>query len=205
MRAFFQQRLQVNFRSEENDIPDSEPFTLDGLERYQLNLQLLNALVEQEDAHKLFRRYRAAGQLPYGAFGEIAWDAQCQEMQALAERVIECRQPGKSIEIDLNCNGVQLTGWLPQVQQDGLLRWRPSMLSVSQGLQLWLEHLVYSAGGNEGESRLFVRKEGNGASRQWLPGRPGVSLDIHRRVSTGDDQTSAAAARKWWCVDKSLL
>jgi exodeoxyribonuclease V gamma subunit len=160
VRAFFQQRLQVNFRSEENDIPDSEPFTLDGLERYQLNLQLLNALVEQEDAHKLFRRYRAAGQLPYGAFGEIAWDAQCQEMQALAERVIECRQPGKSIEIDLNCNGVQLTGWLPQVQQDGLLRWRPSMLSVSQGLQLWLEHLVYSAGGNEGESRLFVRKEG---------------------------------------------
>lgn len=160
VRAFFQQRLQVNFRSEEGDIPDTEPFTLEGLERYQLNVQLLNALVEQEDAHSLFRRYRAAGQLPYGAFGEIAWDAQCQEMLALAGRVIECRQPGKSLEIDLNCNGVQLTGWLSQVQPDGLLRWRPSMLSVSQGLQLWLEHLVYSAGGNEGESRLFVRKEG---------------------------------------------
>jgi exonuclease V gamma subunit len=34
------------------------------------------------------------------------------------------------------------------------------MLSVSQGLQLWLEHLVYSAGGHKGESRIFVRKEG---------------------------------------------
>jgi len=31
---------------------------------------------------------------------------------------------------------------------------------VSQGLQLWLEHLVYCAGGYEGESRLFVRKDG---------------------------------------------
>ncbi|HHA1272084.1 TPA: exodeoxyribonuclease V subunit gamma [Enterobacter mori] len=160
VRAFFQQRLQVNFRSEESEIPDAEPFILDGLERYKLNLQLLNALVEQEDAATLFRRYRAAGQLPYGAFGEIVWEAQCQEMKALAERVIECRQPGKSIEIDLDCNGVHLTGWLTQVQQDGLLRWRPSMLSVSQGLQLWLEHLVYSAGGNTGESRIFVRKEG---------------------------------------------
>ncbi|MGC4127615.1 MAG: exodeoxyribonuclease V subunit gamma, partial [Enterobacter sp.] len=160
VRAFFQQRLQVNFRSEESEIPDAEPFTLDGLERYQLNLQLLNALVEQEDADKLFRRYRAAGQLPYGAFGEIVWEAQCTEMKALAERVIECRQPGTSLEIDLNCNGIQLTGWLTQVQPDGLLRWRPSMLSVSQGLQLWLEHLVYSAGGNQGESRMFVRKEG---------------------------------------------
>ncbi|PWG71120.1 exodeoxyribonuclease V subunit gamma [Enterobacter mori] len=160
VRAFFQQRLQVNFRSEESEIPDAEPFILDGLERYKLNLQLLNALVEQEDAATLFRRYRAAGQLPYGAFGEIVWEAQCQEMKALAERVIECRQPGKSIEIDLDCNGVHLTGWLTQVQPDGLLRWRPSMLSVSQGLQLWLEHLVYSAGGNTGESRIFVRKEG---------------------------------------------
>jgi exodeoxyribonuclease V gamma subunit len=54
VRAFFQQRLQVNFRSEESEIPDAEPFTLEGLERYQLNLQLLNALVEQEDADKLF-------------------------------------------------------------------------------------------------------------------------------------------------------
>ncbi|MEA9397198.1 exodeoxyribonuclease V subunit gamma [Lelliottia amnigena] len=160
VRAFFQQRLQVNFRSEDSEIPDAEPFTLDGLSRYQLNQQLLNALVEQENAQMLFRRYRAAGQLPFGAFGEIAWDAQCQEMQTLADRVIESRQPGKSLEIDLNCNGIQLTGWLQHVQSDGLLRWRPAMLSVSQGLQLWLEHLVYSAGGNEGESRLFVRKDG---------------------------------------------
>lgn len=160
VRAFFQQRLQVNFRSEESEIPDAEPFTLNGLSRYQLNQQLLNALVEEENAQTLFRRYRAAGQLPYGAFGEIAWDMQCQEMQALADRVIEFRQPGKSLEIDLTCNGIQLTGWLQQVQQDGLLRWRPAMLSVSQGLQLWLEHLVYCAGGNEGESRLFVRKDG---------------------------------------------
>jgi exodeoxyribonuclease V gamma subunit len=160
VRAFFQQRLQVNFRSEESEIPDAEPFTLEGLERYQLNLQLLNALVEEEDADKLYRRYRAAGQLPYGAFGEIVWEAQCQEMTELAERVRACRQPGKSIEIDLNCNGVQLTGWLTQVQPDGLLRWRPAMLSVSQGLQLWLEHLVYSALGHQGESRIFVRKEG---------------------------------------------
>ena len=160
VRAVFQQRLQVNFRSEESEIPDAEPFILDGLERFKLNSQLLNALVDQEDANTLFRRYKASGLLPYGAFGEIVWDAQCQEMKALADRVIECRQPGKSLEIDLHCNGVHLTGWLPHVQPDGLLRWRPSMLSVSHGLQLWLEHLVYSAGGNKGESRIFVRKEG---------------------------------------------
>ncbi|MCZ5215087.1 hypothetical protein O5900_07250 [Escherichia fergusonii] len=41
--------------------PDTEPFTLEGLTRYQINQQLLNTLVEQEDAERLFRRFRAAG------------------------------------------------------------------------------------------------------------------------------------------------
>ncbi len=160
VRAFFQMRLQVNFRTEDSEIPDTEPFILEGLSRYQINQQLLNALVEQDDAERLFRRFRAAGDLPYGAFGEIIWETQCQEMQQLADRVIACRQPGQSMEIDLACNGVQITGWLPQVQPDGLLRWRPSLLSVAQGMQLWLEHLVYCASGGNGESRLFLRKDG---------------------------------------------
>ncbi len=160
VRAFFQMRLQVHFRTEDSEIPDTEPFILEGLSRYQINQQLLNVLVEQDDAERLFRRFRAAGDLPYGAFGEIFWETQCQEMQQLADRVIACRQPGQSMEIDLACNGVQITGWLPQVQPDGLLRWRPSLLSVAQGMQLWLEHLVYCASGGNGESRLFLRKDG---------------------------------------------
>ncbi|KNC11953.1 exonuclease V subunit gamma [Klebsiella sp. RIT-PI-d] len=161
VRAFFQQRLRVNFRAEESEIPDAEPFTLEGLTRYQLNQQLLNTLVDEEDADKMFRRYRAAGELPYGAFGEIVWDTQLQEMQTLADRVIEHRQPSQSLEIDLQCSGIAITGWLQQVQPDGLLRWRPSLLSVSQGMQLWLEHLVYCASGGTGESRLLVRKDGS--------------------------------------------
>lgn len=77
------------------EIPDSEPFILEGLSRYQINQQLLNVLVEQDDAERLFRRFRAAGDLPYGAFGEIFWETQCQEMQQLADRVIACRQPAE--------------------------------------------------------------------------------------------------------------
>ncbi|MGL5700009.1 MAG: exodeoxyribonuclease V subunit gamma, partial [Kluyvera sp.] len=109
VRAFFQMRLQVNFRMEESDIPDTEPFTLEGLTRYQLNQQLLNTLIEQQDDEPMFRRYRAAGELPYGPFGEIAWEVQRQEMAALADRVIEHRRSGQSMEIDLDCDGVNIT------------------------------------------------------------------------------------------------
>lgn len=30
----------------------------------------------------MFRRFRAAGELPYGAFGELVWETQRLEMQA---------------------------------------------------------------------------------------------------------------------------
>lgn len=92
VRAFFQMRLQVNFRTEDSEIPDTEPFILEGLSRYQINQQLLNALVEQDDAERLFRRFRAAGDLPYGAFGEIFWETQCRG-DAAACRQSYCLSP----------------------------------------------------------------------------------------------------------------
>ncbi|WP_058913733.1 exodeoxyribonuclease V subunit gamma [Entomohabitans teleogrylli] len=182
VRAFFQMRLGVNFRTEETDLPDEEPFYLDSLERYQINQHLLNALVEGDDASLLFRRYRASGALPYGPWGEIAWESQLNEMQQLADSVVAEKLPGESREVDLNIAGVRVTGWLHDVQSDGLLRWRPSVLNVGHGMQLWLEHLVYCACGGNGSSRLMGRnasvwrfpalpvQEAEAYLEQWLEG-----------------------------------
>lgn len=162
VRAFFQMRLGISFWLEETELPYAEPFTLDGLERFQMNQELLNTLVQEGDVDLLFRRYRAAGSLPYGAFGEIVWESQLAEMQELAARVSAERQNGTSVEVDLRLAGTRLVGWLSDVQQDGLLRWRPSVLNVAHGMQLWVEHIVWSAMGGEGSSRVYGRK-----SSQW--------------------------------------
>lgn len=176
VRAFFQMRLGINFRLEDTELPDEEPFTLDVLDRFQLNQHLLNALVQQEDPHQLFVRYRAAGVLPYGAFGEILWENQRNEMNSLAEKVLAERQKGESREVDLHLDGTRVTGWLSDVQADGLLRWRPSVLNVAHGMQLWIEHLVYCASGYAGESRMYGRKDSqwrfpameSGEAKSWL-------------------------------------
>lgn len=159
VRAWFQQRLGVYFRQEELELPADEPFVIDGLTRYQLNQQLLNTLIEEQDADLLYRRVRAAGLLPYGAFGELYWRKQCQEMADLAGRVREHHQgEGHSLEINLLLGEVELSGWLAQVNHGGLLRWRPGTLSMNDGLMLWLEHLAYCAMGGEGDSRMFGTK-----------------------------------------------
>ncbi|MCS4268916.1 exodeoxyribonuclease V subunit gamma [Serratia sp. BIGb0163] len=158
IRAFFQLRLGVSFILEETELPDEEPFTLDNLSRYQFNSQLLNTLIDGEDASRLFQRVRAAGGLPFGPFGEIYWQKQQEEMSELAEQVRAERSEGHSLELDIDIAGVRISGWLHQVQGDGLLRWRPSTLSAVDGILLWLEHLVYCCVGGSGESRIYGRK-----------------------------------------------
>lgn len=158
VRAFFQMRLGVNFVLEETELPDEEPFTLDNLSRYQLNSQLLNQLIDGDEAETLFRRFRSAGGLPYGAFGELYWEKQQEEMAEVAAKVREHRQAGRSIEIDYMLGGVRLTSWLQQVQDNGLVRWRPAILGAVDGMALWIEHLFYCFSGGEGESRCFGRQ-----------------------------------------------
>ncbi|UMX55264.1 hypothetical protein MJ524_23180 [Escherichia coli] len=127
-------------RTEDSEIPDTEPFILEGLSRYQINQQLLNALVEQDDvSNAMFRRFRAAGDLPYGAFGEMVGNTQCQEMQAACRaRVVPVASREQSMEIDLAVQRCAVSDWLVATgaARDGLLRWRPSLLSVAQGMQL---------------------------------------------------------------------
>ena len=69
---------------------------LDALDRYQINAQLLNALIEEEDTQRLFHHHRAAGVLPYGAFGELFWQTQQEEMAPLAEQVRELRDESRA-------------------------------------------------------------------------------------------------------------
>ncbi|WP_016682446.1 exodeoxyribonuclease V subunit gamma, partial [Yersinia pestis] len=143
VRAFFQLRLGVNFVIEETELPDEEPFTLDNLSRYQFNTQLLNALINEDDINSVFARARAAGVLPYGSFGELYWESQQDEMVPLAEQIRSERKENHSIELNIEFADITVTGWIHQVQDDGLVRWRPSILTAVDGLLLWLEHLVY--------------------------------------------------------------
>lgn len=159
VRAFFSQRLGVSFVLEETSLPDAEPFLMDNLSRYQVNKQLLNTLIDEQPTGPLYDLQRAAGLLPYGAWGELFWQSQLEEMAELACWVREQRTESVSWEIALQVGGIQLHGWLPQVQDDGLLRWRPGHLNFTDGLTLWLEHLVYCMLGGQGTSRMFGKKE----------------------------------------------
>ena len=63
-----------------------------------------------------------AGDLPYGAFGEIFGNA-VSEMDNLPTESLPVASQGRVWRL-IACNGVQIMAGC-QVQPDGLLRWRP--------------------------------------------------------------------------------
>lgn len=162
VRFWFHQRLSIRFCKETFKLAADEPFVIDNLTRYQLNKKIVNVLINRKCIDKLYQHVRSAGQLPYGAFGELIWNKQCKEMTILVEQIQKFYLPeNRNIEIFLTFGDIKLSGWLPKVQVNGLLRWYPRKLTVKDSLLLWLEHLVYCAIGGKGESRMF------GIRSQW--------------------------------------
>lgn len=94
VRAFFQQRLGVYFRDENDENEDHEPFVLDALENWRLQAELihvqLTALRRNEAPSRALeqalRRLSGRGELAVGAFGEHMADTLRAPMDDLMVR-----------------------------------------------------------------------------------------------------------------------
>ncbi|MFV3372393.1 exodeoxyribonuclease V subunit gamma [Pseudomonas sp. NY15435] len=134
VKYFFTRRLRVYLDEEEQTQLDSEPFGLDGLERYHLQDQLLKAAlaVPQEDREDALEaaanRLRRSGQLPLAGFGEQyradllgPLPNQMERYSSLCELWLECQE--SSLQLAFEASGIQLQGWLSGLRRhaDGRL------------------------------------------------------------------------------------
>lgn len=159
IRAFFEQRLHVYFAEAEQVIPDDEPFSITGLQRYQLDQTLLTHCLDAQCDDQTLNKLMASGALPQGAFGRIILQQRYQEMRELADTIAPWRQESTSLEVDVTLNGMRVVGWLKQIQPNGLLRWRAGELSIVDGMRLWIDHVILAALGHSQTSRMLGRKK----------------------------------------------
>lgn len=155
VRSFFQQRLQIVFRSPPGPLLMEEPFTLDPLIRYSLNQRLLTLLIGQHDPDELYQHTVTSGLLPQGAFGELHWQQQCQLLQPLANQLQQHCLTREARVVDLTLAGIRLHGELTAQPGEGLLRWLPFEIQMTHAFELWLDHLLLCAMGYCGPSHLY--------------------------------------------------
>ena len=172
VEVFFRSRLRVRFDVLEETQQELEPFSLNGLEKYQIGQSLLQA----GDSRRALADLKLSGNLPLAAFGERESVKLERELDVVLERQALWR--GKfafespALSIALNINGTPVTGtlnglWSAQDRSDDSLHGSiHSLLQINQRLGavlegaredqtarghivagLWLNHLAACASG----------------------------------------------------------
>lgn len=156
IKHFFQRRLKVFFNDYSIEHQDEEPFELDGLEQYLLKQQLLSNALRGESLSERLVRVQASGLLPVGQAGEMQTRKLLHDCSELAEKITPylSATPVRQ-ECRLEITGVELIGWLNDIHDKGLLRYRPANAKGPDLVSLWLEHLVMQALGVQKRSTFF--------------------------------------------------
>jgi exodeoxyribonuclease V gamma subunit len=161
---FFEQRLGIRLREDDDDTPDHEPFSLDALENWQLQDQLIQAQKAAvaagtptgEALQSALDRLTRSGVLPPGAFGSLAQQALAEPMEAL---FAEWQR--------------QLQAW-PHIAPDEPCTWPDAPVQVSDQL-------------------TGLRRDAQGACCRLLLESSGV-VRIKRGAKTGTFRTDKLAA-----------
>lgn len=162
IRYFCNVNLKIKLNTQEQKINTTEPFLVNQSDAFKIKHILLNKIINNQDTMQFFKNYMLSGKLPYRFFGRIFWNQKIKEMTLIAKEVIKYRILTEEKKINLKIGKYQINGILSEIQNTGLLRWKPNIINFSDRITLWLEHLIYCLLGGSGESKIIGYK-----SQHW--------------------------------------
>ena len=155
--AFLRQRLALRLPEGVDASDDRDPLVLPprGLQRWQLQQAVFDACVEGQD-DDLPARLRARALLPSGPLGERQLETLLQQVRPYADRFVQWRGDDApvSVPIDIDLDGVRLTGRVERVYRHGLPRIRQDKLHGPAQIDHGLDWLLLCA---QGEDRELVQ------------------------------------------------
>ncbi|NEW39928.1 exodeoxyribonuclease V subunit gamma [Nocardia cyriacigeorgica] len=147
VRAFLWQRLGVRVPDQEDDIADRLPIELDGLAKWDLGERMLAARLNGAEAAGLRAAEWRRGTLPpFGLGGAVL-----QEVEHTVDTLVRIALPeyeiaarAVDIVVDLG-GGRRLTGTVPEVRGDALVRTTYSRLAPKHRITAWVPLLALAA------------------------------------------------------------
>lgn len=144
VRYLLRQRLGLKLEERQALLDTREPFAPTAASVQRLREELLRLHRSGLSLDEAGAVLRAAGQLPHAQVGASVL-AQCQaDVAHFADRLdaVWPRYPLHPLRLDVTLGGIRLVGWLSDVGQDGLVRYRPGDVRPRDYLELWLYHLA---------------------------------------------------------------
>ncbi|MEV0030062.1 exodeoxyribonuclease V subunit gamma [Nocardia sp. NPDC050793] len=147
VRAFLWQRLGLRVPEHEEDIADRLPIELDGLAKWELGERMLTARLTGADANALRAAEWRRGTLPPFGLGGAVLD----EIEHTVDKLVRASLPdyegqarAVDVAIDLG-NGRRLTGTVPEVRGETLVRTTFSRLAPKHRIAAWVALLALAA------------------------------------------------------------
>lgn len=168
VKFFFEKRLGVYFRQDDELIADTENFALDQLAQYQIRDELLN--YSEQEFQDYFARLKVKGVLPHGRFAQVHTEQLRTETAALKKALAdylqqEAQTQAVDIEIALADKTVRLQGNIGSLYGERKQRvdWRAGSLKDKDRIKSRIYYLALNAASNdEIEPAIFYDKKGKG-------------------------------------------
>jgi exodeoxyribonuclease V gamma subunit len=146
--AFLRQRLDVGLPQEYDEVDDALPVELDALSQWAIGDRVLRRAVDGADPTGVFLAEQLRGDLPPLRLGERLLQDICVRVDALYRASAGDRQAApRSVDVTVDLGGGRrLTGVVPDVRGNRVVRVHYSALSPRHRLAGWLDLLALSAG-----------------------------------------------------------
>jgi exodeoxyribonuclease V gamma subunit len=153
-RFLLTQRLGIYLEEEEALFDETEPFEVKGLERYQLEQELVEMGFEKRNLQDSFQAIKATGQLPHGVPGECFYRETCRGIESFIGRLASYREGIllEPLEVDLLLGKFRLVGCIENIYPNGLLHFRYADVKPRDRLRVWVHHLILNKVGNQDHS-----------------------------------------------------
>lgn len=146
-RAFLRQRLDVAVSRDVDEPDDAMPIVLDNLEKWGVGDRMMRRLLDGVPADAVFDAELRRGDLPPGDLADPLIQDVAAKAIALVQGTAGLRAtPSRSIDVSLDLGGGRrLTGVVPDVRGEQLVRVHYSSLGPRHRLASWVDLVVLTA------------------------------------------------------------
>jgi exodeoxyribonuclease V gamma subunit len=141
---FFKYRLGLRLDEDKELAEGREPFSLDALDGYTLEQELLNRALAGKDLLAAYPTARSRGTLPAGAAGELVFRDAVRSVEGFTGLLLPFieDEPLAPLDFELATAGFRLKGRLGQIWPRHLVRYRCAGVKAKDRLNLWIDHLL---------------------------------------------------------------
>jgi exodeoxyribonuclease V gamma subunit len=140
-------RLGLRLPSEAATTDEREAFEVAGLDRYQLQQELLELMLNGTSLKGSGELVRASGRLPVGITGNVHFAQVRGDVEAFCKRLHPYKPTSfqTPAPFELGIGDFKMSGSFSHLTPNGLLFYRPAAIKPKDLLRAWVEHLLWNA------------------------------------------------------------